>query len=89
MNEVTLLSVVGALAAAIIALIMGARAKNAENKASGLQNLLDTVMETARRSQEAQGMTAEAGEKANEERKDLAGTADSDLADRANNLFRL
>ena len=87
MKELVLLSVLGTLAAALIALIMGKRAKNAEGKALSLQNLLNAATEGALLLNEAQGKTTGAEEKANEKRKSLADTPDSGLADRANKLF--
>jgi Tfp pilus assembly protein PilO len=75
-------------AAAILAAVMqGKRAKKAEAENNTLHKAFWQMKEKAERLQKALGETSKVEEAANAERKELAQTPDSGLADRANNLF--
>jgi hypothetical protein len=61
--------------------------KKTKQENTALHEAFWDVMRKAERLQAALGKEAEAEVKANEERKDLAGTGDADLVHRANHLF--
>jgi predicted Holliday junction resolvase-like endonuclease len=61
--------------------------KKAKKENAALHEAFWDAARKAERLQAALGKQKEAEGKAREERKDLAGTADSDLVHRANNLF--
>lgn len=87
-----LLIVIAILAAACTVLFIvvrhqGSRAKRAEAEAAALHEAFWDMARKAERLQAALGKQHEAEVKANEERQDLAGTANADLVHRANGLF--
>lgn len=87
-----LLVLIMALAAACAVLVLvtksqAKRAAKAEKEAARLHSAFWEVEQRAERLQKALDGNLRAEEKADEERKDLAATADSDLARRANGLF--
>jgi predicted Holliday junction resolvase-like endonuclease len=84
---VILALVVICAAAVLVAVIQGKRAKKAKAEAERLHNAFWEIQKKAERLQKILGENARIEEKADEERKDLAGAADSDLAGRANGLF--
>jgi hypothetical protein len=63
------------------------RADRAQAEAASLHGAFWDAARKAERLQAALGKQAKTEAKANEERQDLAGTADGDLVRRANNLF--
>lgn len=74
-------------AAVIAAVIQGKRAKKAETENSALREAFRQVQDKAERLQKVIGDSVKAEEAANAEKKELAQTPDSGLADRANSLF--
>jgi hypothetical protein len=87
-----LLILIAVLAAActilvIVARYQAARADRAQAEAAALHEAFWDAARKAERLQAALGKQTEAEEKAHEERKDLAGTANADLVNRANGLF--
>jgi hypothetical protein len=86
------LIVIAALALTATGAVMAAalyrkRAGKAEAENKTLYEAFWTVEAKAERLQAALGKLGEAEVKAHEERKELAGTPDGGLVDRANNLF--
>jgi Na+-translocating ferredoxin:NAD+ oxidoreductase RnfG subunit len=75
-----------AILAAAIYILAKANKKAKKENAALHESVLDAVRK-AERLQAALGKQKEAEGKAHEERKGLAGTADSDLVHRANSLF--
>jgi hypothetical protein len=73
--------------AAFLIKALGDRAKSAEADAKAQREAIARVTERAGRVQKAASETAKAEDKANEERRSLEETPDSDLVNRANNLF--
>jgi hypothetical protein len=84
---VTAILTAGCIVLFIIARVQAERARRAEREAASLHEAVRQVKEKAGRLQKALGKQTQAEVKANEERKGLAGTPDTDLADRANGLF--
>jgi predicted Holliday junction resolvase-like endonuclease len=87
-----LLIVIAILVAACAVLIITVkyqrnRADLAQAEAASLHEAFWDAARKAERLQAALGKQAEAEVQADEERKELAGTADGDLVRRANNLF--
>jgi type II secretory pathway pseudopilin PulG len=87
-----LLIVIAVLAAActilfIVARYQGRRADWAQAEAAALHEAFWDAARKAERLQAALEKQGEAEVKANEERKELAGTANADLVHRANSLF--
>jgi hypothetical protein len=76
-----------AAAAILAAVLQGKRAGKAEREAKALHEAFWQVKEKAERLQKALGANVKVMEEANEERTELARTADADLAGRANSLF--
>ncbi|MDR0710349.1 MAG: hypothetical protein LBF77_09815 [Spirochaetaceae bacterium] len=72
---------------AVIVYIQAKANKKAKKENTALHEAFWDAARKAERLQEALGKQKEAEGKADEERKDLAGTADRDLVHRANNLF--
>jgi hypothetical protein len=68
-------------------LLMGNRVKKAEAEAATVKKSLSEISKKAEGLGKTLGESAKVEEKANEERKELSGTPDSDLVNRANNLF--
>jgi hypothetical protein len=74
-------------AAILAAVIQGKRVKKAAAEAERLHDAFWEIQKRAERLRKALGENARAEEKADEERKGLAGTPDAGLAGRANGLF--
>jgi len=74
--------------AVFAASMQGKRAKKAEAETKALHEAFWQVKEKNERLQKALGETSKVEEAANAERKELAQTADSDLVNRANGLFK-
>jgi uncharacterized protein YlxW (UPF0749 family) len=74
--------------AIFVAILQGGRAKKAKAETQTLHEAFGRVKEKAERLRTALDKTAKAEGEANAERKELAETLDSDLVDRANNLFK-
>jgi type II secretory pathway pseudopilin PulG len=86
--------IIAFLLSAVVILFLIARAQvqradAAEREVAEYRNALAEVKARAERLKETAGKTAEVQERANEERQELARTADADLVHRANNLFGL
>ncbi|MDR1637822.1 MAG: hypothetical protein LBR93_10860 [Treponema sp.] len=71
----------------IVARLQGRRAKKAEKETEALHGAFRQVNEEAARLRETLDKAAEAEERADAERTELARTSDSGLAGRANSLF--
>jgi uncharacterized protein YpmS len=75
--------------AILAAVLQGRRAKKAEAEANAQREAFRQVKEKAERLQKTLNATVKIEEAANAERKDLKGTADAGLVDRANSLFNV
>jgi uncharacterized membrane protein len=83
-----LVLVLAATAAVFIAILQSKKAKKAAAEMQALHEAFWTIKEKAERLQDALDKTAKVEGEANAERKKLAETPNSDLIDRANNLFK-
>jgi len=77
-----------ATVAIFIAIFQSKKAKKAVEEMQTLRDAFVEVREKAERLQKALDITAKIEGEANAERKELAQTLDSDLVNRANNLFK-
>jgi len=75
-------------AATFAAVMQNKRAKAVEEQYKDLREAFWQAKEKAERLQKALGETSKVEDAANAERKELAQTADSDLVNRANGLFK-
>jgi type II secretory pathway pseudopilin PulG len=84
---ILILALVSAVAI-FIAIMQSKSSKKAKAEMQTLREAFRQVKDKAERLQKALGKTAKIEEEANAERKELAETLDSDLVNRANNLFK-